>query len=55
MVVIELGVLFALDAYSPIELDIYALYTPHRYLAAKTRVLIDFLVKRFGETPEWDR
>ena len=37
------------------ELGIYALYAPNRYLAAKTRVLIDFLVVRFGETPEWDR
>jgi hypothetical protein len=40
--------------YPPTELGIYALYVPNRYLAAKTRVLIDFLVARFGETPEWD-
>lgn len=37
------------------ELGIYALYTPNRYLAAKTRVFIDFLVTRFGARPEWDR
>ena len=37
------------------ELGIYALYTPNRYLAAKTRVFIDFLVARFGTCPEWDR
>lgn len=37
------------------ELGIYALYTPNRYLAAKTRVFIDFLVARFGTRPEWDR
>lgn len=37
------------------ELGIYALYTPNRYLAAKTRVFIDFLVARFGARPEWDR
>lgn len=36
------------------ELGIYALYTPNRYLAAKTRVFIDFLVARFGTRPEWD-
>ena len=41
--------------YPPTELGIYALYTPNRYLAAKTRVLVDFLAKRFGATPEWDR
>jgi DNA-binding transcriptional LysR family regulator len=41
--------------YPPTELGIFALYAPNRYLAAKTRVLIDFLVARFGETPEWDR
>jgi DNA-binding transcriptional LysR family regulator len=34
---------------------IYALYAPNRYLAAKTRVLIDFLVARFGPVPPWDR
>jgi DNA-binding transcriptional LysR family regulator len=34
---------------------IYALYTPNRYLAAKTRVLIDFLAARFGADPEWER
>ncbi len=37
------------------ELGIYALYTPNRYLAAKTRVFIDFLVARIGPRPEWDR
>jgi DNA-binding transcriptional LysR family regulator len=38
----------------PIETSIYALYAPNRYLAAKTRVFIDFLIERFGPTPEWD-
>ena len=36
-------------------IGIYALYTPNRYLAAKTRVLIDFLAVRFGADPEWER
>ena len=36
-------------------LGIYAMYTPNRYLAAKTRVFIDFLAARFGARPEWDR
>ena len=38
----------------PTELGIFALYAPNRYLAAKTRVFIDFLVARFGEDPGWD-
>ena len=38
----------------PSPLGIFALYAPNRYLAAKTRVFIDFLIGRFGETPEWD-
>jgi DNA-binding transcriptional LysR family regulator len=38
----------------PEDLTIHALYAPNRYLAAKTRVFIDFLVDRFGNTPSWD-
>jgi len=44
-----------LPHYPPAAAGIYALYTPNRYLAAKTRVLIDFLVARFGDEPQWDR
>ena len=44
-----------LGEYAPTALGIYALYAPNRYLAAKTRVLIDFLVARFGDEPDWDR
>jgi DNA-binding transcriptional LysR family regulator len=36
------------------ELTIYALYAPNRYLAAKSRLFIDFLVQRFANGPEWD-
>jgi DNA-binding transcriptional LysR family regulator len=43
-----------LTATPPTELGIFALYAPNRYLAAKTRVFIDFLVSRFGEQPAWD-
>jgi DNA-binding transcriptional LysR family regulator len=43
-----------LAEYPPTDLDIYALYTPNRYLAAKTRVFIDFLTRRFGGEPAWD-
>jgi DNA-binding transcriptional LysR family regulator len=41
--------------YPPTTLGIYALYAPNRYLAAKTRLLIDFLVARLGDSPAWDR
>jgi DNA-binding transcriptional LysR family regulator len=40
--------------YPPTALGIHALYTPNRYLAAKTRLFIDFLAQRFGEAPAWD-
>jgi len=43
-----------LPGFAPAELAIHALYAPNRYLAAKTRALIDFLVARFGPTPAWD-
>jgi DNA-binding transcriptional LysR family regulator len=38
----------------PTELSIYAIYAPNRFLAAKTRMFIDFLVARYGDTPPWD-
>src|SRR5262245_31582109 len=40
--------------YPPPVLAIHALYAPNRYLAAKTRVFIDFLAARFGREPSWD-
>ncbi|NGO64584.1 LysR family transcriptional regulator [Rhizobium daejeonense] len=33
---------------------LYALYPPGRYLAAKVRVLVDFLADRFRGEPPWD-
>jgi DNA-binding transcriptional LysR family regulator len=42
-----------LASHAPTSLAIYALYAPNRYLAAKTRLLIDFLVARFNR-PSWD-
>lgn len=38
---------------APADGAIHALYAPNRYLAAKTRVFIDFLVERFGHNPPW--
>jgi DNA-binding transcriptional LysR family regulator len=44
-----------LPDHPPVSLGIYALYAPNRFLAAKTRVFVDFLSARFGDRPDWDR
>ena len=43
-----------LPDYPPTELGIFAVYAPNRFLAAKTRLFIDFLSARFGPRPAWD-
>lgn len=35
--------------------DVVALYPSRRHLSPKVRVLIDFLLERFGDPPYWDR
>lgn len=53
---IEAGKLrVVLPDHAPEAHGIYALYAPNRYLAAKTRIMIDFLAGRFGDAPAWDR
>jgi hypothetical protein len=47
--------IIVLPDHPPVGLGIYALYAPNRFLAAKTRVFVDFLSARFGDKPEWDR
>ena len=37
----------------PADLEIHALYAPNRYLAAKTRVFIDYLLQRFEKRKDW--
>lgn len=44
-----------LSDHAPPDLGIHALYASNRFVAAKTRAFIDFLVARFGNRPEWDR
>ncbi len=44
-----------LSEYIPLERNIYAVYLPTRYVSAKVRVFIDYLLKRFGPEPYWDR
>jgi DNA-binding transcriptional LysR family regulator len=36
------------------RMSLFATYLPNRYLAAKVRVFVDFLVAMFGPEPEWD-
>lgn len=43
-----------LEDFPPSDLTIYALYAPNRFLAAKSRLFIDFLVDRFSPNPPWD-
>lgn len=52
---IEAGRLQAVMCDFPaVDLGIYALYAQHRFLPAKTRAFVDFLVQHFGEAPTWD-
>lgn len=44
-----------LDAHRPEPLAAYAVYPQNRYLSRRARVLIDYLVERFGENPYWDQ
>lgn len=44
-----------LPHYSLAPTHAYAVYPHTRYLSQRTRILIDFLVQRFGENPYWDQ
>jgi DNA-binding transcriptional LysR family regulator len=39
-----------LDGFEPKPINLYAIYPPTRFLAAKVRVFIDFLAERFAKT-----
>lgn len=43
-----------LRAYEPEPFGVYALYPHSRHLAAKVRVLVDFLTERYRGTPPWE-
>jgi len=43
-----------LNDWQPPDIMLSAVYPRHRHLSAKTRLLVDFLVERFGERPHWD-
>jgi DNA-binding transcriptional LysR family regulator len=44
-----------LSEYIPVEKHIYAVYLANRFVSAKVRAFIDFLLERFGPEPYWDR
>lgn len=43
-----------LSDWQPPDIMLSALYPRHRHLSAKTRLLVEYLVNRFGERPYWD-
>lgn len=44
-----------LQTYEAAPLGLFAVYSPAKYLAARSRVLIDFLITAFAGEPRWDR
>ena len=44
-----------LDRYRLPELGIYAVYSQRAQVPPKVRAFVDFLAKRFGTKPDWDR
>jgi DNA-binding transcriptional LysR family regulator len=43
-----------LTEYKAPEISVYAIYPATRHLSVKVRLMIDFLVERFGGRPYWD-
>jgi DNA-binding transcriptional LysR family regulator len=39
----------------PRELNLNAVYTSRKHMPATLRSMLDFLVERFKDDPEWDR
>lgn len=44
-----------LTSYEPEPLGLFAVYPPAKYLAQRSRVLIDFLVDAFAGQPRWEK
>lgn len=44
-----------LQAFEAAPSGVHALYPHSRHLAAKVRVLVDFLIERYREMPHWER
>ena len=43
-----------LEDFEVLRFGIYAVYPHNRHLAAKVRSFVDFLLDRFGPSPDWD-
>lgn len=44
-----------LSSFETEPFDVHVLYPHNRHLAAKVRLLVDFLIERYRETPHWDQ
>ncbi len=44
-----------LDDYAPAPLGLFALYPPAKYLAHKSRVVIDYLADAYAGQPRWEQ
>ena len=44
-----------LGAFEDLPIGVFAIYPPGRHLAAKVRVLVDFLVERYSGPVDWER
>ena len=44
-----------LPSFEPDPYDVHVLYPHSRHLAAKVRLLVDFLSERYRQTPHWER
>lgn len=44
-----------LTEYKWFDMNLYAIYPQTRYLTARVRAFIDYLISRFGEKPYWDQ
>ncbi|MBS0855133.1 MULTISPECIES: LysR family transcriptional regulator [unclassified Tatumella] len=51
----RLQVVTVLDDYAPAPLGLFALYPPAKYLAHKSRAMIDYLAETFTAIPDWDQ
>ncbi len=40
--------------YCPPPISIYAVFPSRRFLSARVRSFVDFLVEHYGDTPDWD-